>query len=174
MKEFRKGDLATLLPGTKLIYSVFLGFCLASYVVMGVMAVQRAGLTSSSLSRYYIGDPQQGVYGKTFGEMIEVTHFHLFSVPLFLFVQGHIFVLSSWRLKAKTLVVLAAFSGCLFYIAGPWLTVYVSPSLAFTVTGGRIAMVIACLIFTIVPLHEMWVPGPQSPRRKHSMRRGGA
>lgn len=158
MKEFNGSHppIAALRWETRALYTAFLVTMLAGYVAMGALVLTRAGLSADRIVEYYVGDEEQGRYGKTFGELLETTHFHLFSVPLLVLVLGHVFLLTSWPAALKTgLVILSLLAG-MAYIAAPWLVVYVSPRFAVFAVVVRVGLAGTLLVFTVVPLYEMW------------------
>lgn len=158
MKEFLflKSGLRSLQPSTRFAYTLFLVFSLASYVVMIALAADRSGFTPQSAADYYAGAGDH--YARTKGELLEVTHFHLFSMPLMLFVQGHLFLMTRWPRTSKLALVWAAFAGAALDLAAPWFVVYVSRDLAFVKVLGRVLLGPALVAFALVPLWEMWRP----------------
>ena len=164
MKEFLylKNGLRSLQPSTRLAYTLFLVFSLLGYAVMIALAADRSGFSASSAATYYAGGGD--AYPKTRGELLEVTHFHLFSMPLLLFVQGHLFLMTRWPRRWKLAILYAAFLGCALDLAAPWLVVYVSPDLAAAKVAARILLGPSLLAFAVVPLWEMWTPGSSSRR----------
>lgn len=158
MKEFLylKNGLSSLQGSTRFVYTLFLIFSLISYAVMVALASQRSGFSAASVSTYYAGGGSQ--YPKTVGELLEVTHFHLFSMPLLLFVQGHLFLMTQWPRRWKVAIVSAAFLGAALDLAAPWLVLYVSRDLAFVKILGRVLLGPALIAFALVPLREMWWP----------------
>lgn len=155
MKEIadRRADLATLSPGTRLAYSSFLVFSLASYVVMAVLGTQRTGWTPGSISKYWLGGGD--AYGKTPAELLEVTHFHLFSMPMFLFVQAHVFLMARFPPAWKRPLVVAAFVGAALDLAAPWLVLALGPGFAWTKLAARGLLGPTLVLFAVVPLVEM-------------------
>ena len=167
MKEFRgKGEISHLSLGTKFVYSCFLLFCLCGLLTMIVMTVQRSGFSSLSGSTYVLGDEGTGIYGKSSRELLEITHFHLFSVPVLLLILSHLFMLCSLKFKVKAWVSAAAFLGGIFYVAGPWVIYALGTSLApYGATVGifgRLLLFGSILIFCLVPLHEFWIKPRES------------
>jgi hypothetical protein len=160
MKEFLylKSGLRSLQWSTRFVYTLFLLFSLASYAVMVVLASKRSGFGSASVAAYYAGDEAQQLYPKTTGELLEVTHFHLFSMPMLLFVQGHLFLMTRWPRRWKIAIVSAAFAGAALDLAAPWLVLYVSRDLAGAKLLARLLLGPALIAFAIVPLWEMWRP----------------
>lgn len=160
MREWRtikSGMLGTLLWETRFIYTLFLLFCLVSYGVMGVLMNTRTHFATTDLTEYYRGNEEKDIYGKTFQELLETTHFHLFSVPVLLFIQGHLFLLTSWPRRLKVSIVLASFVGAALMIAGPWMILYLSSELAILMVFGRILLFLSLLFYAIVPIYEMWL-----------------
>jgi len=162
MKELLviNGGLCHLRFNTRFIYSVFLLFCVIGYGVMTALAMQRSGVSLDSIASYYRGDESQMRFGKTYGELLETTHFHLFAMPMLLFVQGHLFLLTRWRTSIKVTIVVAATLGIALDLAAPWLIVYGSADWAWTKTAARILMGGGFAAFTLVPLYEMWFVKP--------------
>jgi hypothetical protein len=150
------GGLPALRWETKMIYTLYLGFSVIGFAVMGVLASTRTGWAPGKIAAYYIGDESMGLYGKTAGELIELTHFHLFAIPLFLFITGHVFLLSRWPARLKAGVVFAAFVGAAGLIAAPWLMVYHSPHWSLLTLVSRVLLAGSFLIFLAAPFREMW------------------
>ena len=174
MKEFLylKNGLQSLQWSTRFVYTLFLVFSLAGYAVMIALAAQRSGFSTASIATYYAGDGAQ--YPKTPGELLEVTHFHLFSMPLLLFVQGHLFLMTSWPRRLKIALVVAAFVGAALDLAAPWCVLYVSRDLAFVKILARCLLGPPLVAFTLVPLRVMWWPtsGERDPDPRRASRLG--
>ncbi len=164
MKEFLylRDGLGSLQPSTRFAYSMFLVFSLASYLVMVAIAVDRAGFGVQSAADYYAGAGDH--YAKTNGELLEVTHFHLFAMPMMLFVQGHLFLMTRWPRKLKLALVWAAFLGAALDLAAPWLIVYVAREFAVVKVLSRVLLGPALVAFALVPLWEMWGPRREKAR----------
>ncbi|MFN0007413.1 MAG: hypothetical protein ACKVXR_05850 [Planctomycetota bacterium] len=158
MKEFLylRNGLRSLQPSTRIAYTLFLVFSLLGYGVMVALAADRSGFTTASAAEYYAGGGD--AYPKTKGELLELTHFHLFSMPLLLFVQGHLFLMIRWPRRLKLAVLYAAFLGCALDLAAPWLTLYISSDLAVLKNVARALLGPSLLAFAILPLWEMWSP----------------
>ncbi len=157
MREFVQPPgrgLAILQPSTRFALALLLVFALAAYVVMVVLGVSRSGLTPDSIANYYAG--AAAGEGKTTGELLELTHFHLFAMPLFCFVLGHVFLMcrapsAGWRRA----IVLCAFAGAACDLAAPWLVIHLAPACAWVKIAGRVLLAPALLAMTILPLVEI-------------------
>jgi len=115
----------------------------------------KSGVSAGAVSEYYRQE-ELGLGGKPFLELLETAHFHLFTMPIFFLVLGHIFFLSSWNEKAKLAVVLASFVSLLAEIALPFLIVYHSGRWAFLEHASRTGLFVTFLLFVFVPIREMW------------------
>lgn len=95
--------------------------------------------------------------------LLEVTHGHLFMMPLFYLVIAHIFVLVGLRpwLNAAFVVTGALSVGA--HIAAPWL-VRESASWAFLMPLSGVAMLISLGGMATIGLVAMWLPGGRQKR----------
>jgi len=159
------GRLHTLPWETKFTYTLFMLLNLFGYTVMGTLIVMRTGVSSSELTEYYVGNEakvERGEEvdefqpGKSGQELLDVSHFHLFSIPLLLFIQGHVFMMCGWRRKLKASITVAGFIGGAIQIAGPAMVAYEYPFSVYYIHLGRALLTICFLIFTVVPLLSMW------------------
>lgn len=160
MREFsNKGSRLTAMPfEVRLLYTIYLLFTMAGYIVIGFMVWQRTGISPADYADYYQGNEARDMWGVTVPQLLETTHFHLFSYPLFLLVQGHIFLMCGWAPKLKLGIVLAACLGAAIYLASPWLVLWLGNGAAFAQVLGRALLVPPLLLFLFVPLWEMWKP----------------
>jgi hypothetical protein len=98
-------------------------------------------------------------------KLLEVTHFHLFTVPVFLLILGHLFMLCrvpAW-LRVGTLLT-GVFSTAL-HMAAPWIAFAGGPGWAWLMPVSGTVMMVATLIMSLWPLVGMWrrAPMPSSP-----------
>lgn len=157
MKIFatREYRLARLPFGARLFYSLFLGMVFLGLLTCIGFAFGKSGTSTPELVEYYRQE-NAGLGGKPFVELLETAHFHLFSMPIFFLVLGHIFFLSSLAERTKLAVVLAAFAALLLEIVLPFLIVYQGRTWAWLEHPTRIALLVTFVIFIVVPLREMW------------------
>jgi hypothetical protein len=95
-------------------------------------------------------------------KLLEVTHFHLFTMPVYLMVLAHLFMLSRVRQRAKSAWIAAGTAGVALHLVAPWLarsnTALATPFYAFT--GALLTL--SFLVMALVPLYEMWL-SPRTP-----------
>ena len=95
----------------------------------------------------------------SFRELAEITHFHLFTMPVVFMILTHVLYLTNASHALKTVVTCAGFCGVILDLLSPWLISYVSPLFVVSMLTGDILMTISFLVMLVVPLYEMWVLG---------------
>jgi len=100
----------------KVLYTIFCVFALAAYVVSVLYAEDLIGLRTRDSKLYYAGGavetapadariqlPDEAAHPTrdpiSYRHLLEVTHFHLFTVPVFLLIVAHLFMLTAARFK---------------------------------------------------------------------------
>ncbi len=110
----------------------------------------------------YYRQEELGLGGKPFLELLETTHFHLFTMPVMFLILGHIFFLSSLGDGTKMTIILISFGAMVAEIALPWLIVYHSGAWGPVKHVSRLALFSSYLVFIVVPIKDMWSPAPPS------------
>jgi len=104
--------------------------------------------------------PQKIVVAVTYRKLLEVTHFHLFTMPVVLLIVGHLFFATALSPRAKLVWVGAASATVFLHIATPWLVRYVSTGLAFLHAFTGAAMTLTMGVLTVYPVFAMWRKAP--------------
>src|SRR5258706_15738734 len=60
----------------------------------------------------------------TYRKLLEVTHFHLFTVPVFLLIIAHLFMLTGLSPTAKAAWITGGWLSALAHLAAPWIIHY--------------------------------------------------
>jgi hypothetical protein len=99
----------------------------------------------------------------TYRKLLEVTHFHLFTLPVFLLIIAHLFMLTGLRPLTKVVWILAGFIASLAHLAAPWLIRFAGAgwSWLYVASGGLMAL--ALTVMTVYPIVVMWT-GPRAAR----------
>ncbi len=140
----------------RLIYTLFLGFTLIGFVFSFYWAHSMTDLSLQGIADHYRGS--DATYGEpmSFRELAEVTHFHLFTMPVTFIILVHVLYLTGASDRTKAWTTWAAFAGVGLDLLSPWLITYVSPGFALMLLSGDTLMVAAFLVSMAVPLYEMW------------------
>jgi hypothetical protein len=191
MQDFTRanGRLRRLPMAARLVYSIFLFFTLVGLAMTAWLAGDMLGPDLSKLHSYYRGEPGAPVEARGHAnagdgpqidvppeaaepppaeimplrKLLEVTHFHLFSMPVFLMVLSHLFMLAGWSEWAKVIWIGLGTLSVVSHLIAPWL-VRGNQALGPAVYAWSGAlMALAFVIMAVVPLWEMWAPAARPP-----------
>jgi hypothetical protein len=180
MQDFTRpsGRLRALPLGARAVYSVFLVFTLLGLALTLVLTHDMVGIDLSHADEYYGGEaahpenaeidggpalvlPPDGEELAAFERMprrklLEITHFHLFSMPVYLLILSHMYMLSRARKRAKVAWVAVGSIGTVLHIAAPWLVAHgIAGALASYAVSGAL-LLLSYVVMSLVPLWEMW------------------
>ena len=96
----------------------------------------------------------------TYRKLLEVTHFHLFTMPVVLLIVGHLFFATGLAPRAKLGWISAATASVVLHIATPWLVRYGSTRLAILHAASGVALTLTMGVLTIYPVLAMWRRAP--------------
>jgi hypothetical protein len=96
----------------------------------------------------------------TYRKLLEVTHFHLFTVPVFLLIIAHLFMLTGLSTRAKTIWIACGWVSSLVHLAAPWVIRYGSAAFSWLYPVSGAVMFVALTIMTVYPIVVMWKPRP--------------
>ncbi len=150
----QKYTLSNASSGIKIITTIFLLFMVPGLTTNLLIAYLKTGWSYDGLIEYYRG--VESGYAKSYLELLETTHFHIFSMPVVFLILAHIFLMCSWGYRTKVMVIVISFLAIFAEICSPWLITYVSPKFALLMIFSGISIGLSLLIYTVVPLYEMW------------------
>jgi hypothetical protein len=188
MRDFTRvrGRLRGLPLAARVVYSVFLAFTLAALALTAWLADDMVGLGLGRLRPYYAGGAADGAPAQpgdpsgpllelpadadadvveppmSTRKLLEVTHFHLFSMPVYLLILSHLFMLSRLSERAKVAWIAGGSAAVAGHMAAPWLVRAGTggAALVYGATGALLAL--SMLVMSAVPLIEMWSPAQRA------------
>jgi hypothetical protein len=93
--------------------------------------------------------------------LLEVTHFHLFSMPVYLLILGHLFFLTGLSTRAKNGWIAACVAATAIHLLAPWCVYFGGRSLAWIYPISGAALLATFAVLMAVPLYEMWRTTPR-------------
>ncbi len=89
-------------------------------------------------------------------KLLEVTHFHLFTMPVVLLIVGHLFLATGLGDRAKRAWLVIASASVAAHLATPWVVRYAGAGLAplHALTG--LALTLSMSVLTLYPILAMW------------------
>ncbi len=176
----------------KLLYTAF---CVLTLFAIGSSALFYADLVgagTSGIKRYYAGEaapaapeaPAGGpaielpagegqaraplVVAASYRKLLEVTHFHLFTMPVVLLIVGHLFLATGLGDAVKRGFILGGAVSVALHLATPWLVRSFS-SLAWLHAVSGLGLTVTMTVLTGAPVVSMW-RGPVRERPASSAR----
>lgn len=158
MKDFtrRSFQIARSPTEVKLVYTGFLIFALIGYLTFVLIGLLRIGPGYEQIVVYYRGMEDEELFPRTFGQLLEVAHFHAFIEGVVLLVLAHLLVATSLRRDLQRWVILLAFGGTLADLAAPWLIRYAAPGFAWLQLASWVVIGGTALVLVGAPLYDMW------------------
>jgi hypothetical protein len=95
-------------------------------------------------------------------KLLEVTHFHLFTIPVYVLILAHLWMLAKIPTWLQNAGVVAAVATSGLHLAAPWI-VRGRPALAFLMGTSGAAMLLALGVLAVVSVVDMWLPNPKPP-----------
>ena len=141
----------------RLLYTLFLLLMLAGFLFSFFWAHSMTGLSPSGIADHYRGSDVTFGEPMSFRELAEVTHFHLFTMPVVFMILVHVLYLTSVSHALKSAMTWSGFGGVILDLISPWLISYVSPLFVLTMLTGDMLMMLSFLIMMAIPLYEMWI-----------------
>ena len=141
----------------RLLYTLFLILMLAGFLFSFFWAHSMTGLSPSGIADHYRGSDTTFGEPMSFRELAEVTHFHLFTMPVVFMILIHVTYLTNAGHAVKAIVTWGGFGGVMLDLVSPWLITYVSPIFVLSMLTGDMLMMLSFFVMMMIPLYEMWV-----------------
>ena len=95
------------------------------------------------------------VVAVSYRKLLEVTHFHLFTMPVVLLIVGHLFLATGLSDRAKRAWLIAGVGSVSLHLATPWL-VRAAAGLAPLHALSGISLTVTMSVLTLYPVASMW------------------
>lgn len=108
----------------------FLSYAVLHWLTNAFMYFEHMGLSPASVTAYYRGDEEKMLSPRSFRGMIEVAHFHLFAMGIFILTIVHLAVFMPLGARLKAGLIATTFSAALAQEGSGWLVRFVHPGFA--------------------------------------------
>ncbi len=140
----------------RLVYTLFLLLMFAGFGFTFFWAHSMTELSPKGIADHYLGSDMTFGEPMSFRELAEVTHFHLFTMPVVFMILVHVLYLTMASNRTKILMTWMGFGGVILDLVSPWLIRYLSPFFVLSMLAGDIMMVVSFLVMMVIPIYEMW------------------
>jgi hypothetical protein len=174
----------------RVLYSAFCVLTFLGTVSSALYYGDLVGVGTRGIARYYAGTSDAGGAGRaatpagtghggpiievpdeaesgrpivvavSYRKLLEVTHFHLFTMPVVLLIVAHLFLATGLRDRTKFGWIVAGIAGVTLHLATPWLVRYGGGGLAFLHAVSGLALTLSMSVLTLYPVVVMWRPPP--------------
>jgi hypothetical protein len=110
---------------------MFLGYIALLWLSNGLMYFHHMDLTPDSVIAYYLGSEEQFTQPRSYQGMLEVSHFHLFSMGMLVLTLTHLMLMTEFPVKLKIWLSALTYISALADEAGGWLVRFVDPVFAY-------------------------------------------
>lgn len=147
-EQHRKALLNTLIL-------MFLGYIALLWISNGLMYFHHMDLTPKSVVAYYLGSEENFTQPRSYQGMLEVSHFHLFSMGILVLTLTHLMIMVDLSNTLKIWLSSLTYLSALADEGGGWLVRFVHPAFAYFKIGAFVLLefsLAALLLVVIVAL----------------------
>jgi len=156
----RKGfQLRTASIETRITYTGFLLLMLPGVASFIALSLGRMGFSPQSIATYYRGGESEMSFPKTFWQLTEVSHFHLFTIPVVALILSHLLYGTTASTRARIGLTSVIYTGALLDVIGPWAVRYGSGTCAYLLLLGWVLLAVGLSATVVFTLLAMWLPG---------------
>jgi len=141
----------------RLLYTQFLFLMLVGFLFSFFWAHSMTSLSPQGIADHYRGSDATFGEPMSFRELAEVTHFHLFTMPVVFMILVHVLYLTQASHATQVWLTWLSFGGVALDLLSPWLISYISPIFVLTMLAGDTLMMASFLAMMAIPLYEMWI-----------------
>ncbi len=158
MRHFiaNSGILNKMPLSSKIVYTCFNIFILIAMINSIFLYYDSMNFSLASTAEWYNGNEANMMYAKSFRQLLETNHFHLYTFPVILLIITHLFALTSLKERTKISLIILCFVSAMIHIFIPFLIRYVSPSFHWMMPFSALGFGIPLLFMLIWPMLEMW------------------
>jgi hypothetical protein len=134
----------------RVIVLFFLFYSLLFWLTNFGLYFLKMGLTYQSVVDYYQGSSQAFTQPKSLLGLLEISHFHLFAMGIFLVTLTHLLMFVPVSIPLKMVLIVAAFGSALCDEASSWLVRFVSPHFAYLKIAAFVMLQLSLLVIIVL------------------------
>ena len=142
-EQYRKSLINTLVL-------MFLVYIALLWVSNGMMYFHHMDLTPDSVIAYYLGSEQQFTQPRSYQGMLEVSHFHLFSMGMLVLTLTHLMLMTEFPVQLKIWLSSLTYAAALADEAGGWLVRFVDPLFAYFKIAAFVVLELSLVVLLVV------------------------
>lgn len=151
-------------PFLRTVIYLFLAYIVLHWATNGAMYFLHMDLSPGSVVHYYLGDPEEFRNPRSYAGMLEVAHFHLFSMGILVLTLVHLMLFAPVQARTKRLGIWLPFGFAVANEAAGWLVRFVAPQFAYLKVATFLGLEISLLWVMGVTLWWMIYAGRNEGR----------
>lgn len=145
MRFFISGEW-TRISLLKLIVVFFLLYVIVFWLTNALLYFHKMGLTYQSVVDYYLGTEEKFLQPRSYQGLLEISHFHLFSMGILMLTLTHLLLFVPLHPKWKALLICLSFGSAFLNEAASWLIRFVHPWYAFLKIASFLTLQVTLLV----------------------------
>lgn len=141
---------------TRVAYTGFLLLMAPGVATLVALSIGRMGFSLRAIATYYRGGETEMSFPRNFWQMMEVTHFHLFSVPVVVLVLSHLLYGTPVSTRTRLWLTVATYAGAALELASPWAVRYLAGGFAVLLLAGWVLLAAGMLGMIGISLLSVW------------------
>lgn len=140
---------------------MFLGYVALLCLSNALMYFLHMDLTTKSVVSYYLGSEEEFTQPRSYQGMLEVSHFHLFSMGMLVLTLTHLMLMTEFSVRLKIWLSVVTYLSALADEAGGWLVRFVHPLFAYFKIAAFVSLelsLLALLFFVSTALVRARMP----------------
>ncbi len=134
---------------------MFLGYILLLWLSNGLMYFHRMDLMPDSVIAYYLGAEEQFTQPRSYEGMLEVSHFHLFSMGMLVVTLTHLMLMTEFSVRLKIWLNGLIYISAIADEAGGWLVRFVHPYFAYFKIAAFVVLELSLLVLIIAVSYSL-------------------
>jgi hypothetical protein len=135
---------------------LFLGYIVLLCISNAMMYFHRMDLTADSVVLYYLGSEEQFTQPRSYEGMLEVTHFHLFSMGMLAVTLTHLMLMTDFSIHLKIGLSVSIYLSAIADIAASWLVRFVHPLFAYFKIASFVVLELSLASLLIVVIFSLF------------------
>ena len=129
---------------------MFLVYVLLLCVSNALMYFHKMSLTAESVKAYYLGSEEAFTQPISYQSLLEVTHFHLFSMGMLVLTLTHLMLMTDMPTLVKVWLSVIVYGSAIADEAGGWLVRFVDPLFSYFKIGAFLVLELSLVVLTVV------------------------
>ncbi len=134
---------------------MFLGYILLLWLSNGLMYFHRMDLMPDSVVAYYLGAEEQFTQPRSYEGMLEVSHFHLFSMGMLVVTLTHLMLMTEFSVRLKIWLNGLIYLSAIADEAGGWLVRFAHPYFAYFKIAAFVVLELSLLALIIAVSYSL-------------------